>query len=230
MTRMTICAADVLAAADNLPGVAMSDALTATWKAIRRRHPKVPDVTITVAPGHGSACGAIAWDTGTPVITVGAQTIAEGPQAILEALLHQAAHGVLRTTGPRPDGEAKHYPDEHSEGNAGRYHNKSYRDAAQSLGLKVDWTRGGTGWSATTADTDLAAIYDGPVGQIAAATRTWQPPPPLPRSVRKSNSNGVSARCQCQPPRTIRMRGTDAAADLRERPVICTVCRKPFMP
>src|SRR6266568_2735182 len=97
-------------AADSLPGVAMSDALTATWKAIRRRHPKVPEATISVAPGRGSACGAVAWDAGMPVIMVGAQTIADGPLAVLEVLLHQAAHGLLRAAEHRSGNEAKHYP------------------------------------------------------------------------------------------------------------------------
>jgi hypothetical protein len=208
----------------------MSDALTVTWKAIRRRHPKVPEATVSVAPGRGSACGSVAWDTGMPVIMVSAQTINDGPLAILEYLLHQAAHGLLRTTGDRSADDGKHYPDEHSQGNAGRYHNKSYRDAAQSLGLKAVWTRGGTGWSATSASDDLAMTYESPVRQIVTAMTDWQSPAPLPRSVRKSVGNGVSARCQCQPPRTIRMRGTDADADLRDRPVICTACRKPFTP
>ena len=217
-------------AADSLPDVAMSDALTATWKAIRRRHPKVPDATVTVAPGRGSACGAVAWDAGMPVILVGADTIAEGPLAIVEYLLHQAAHGLLTTTGDRSADSGKHYPDEHSRGNAGRYHNKEYRDAAQSLGLKAAWTQGGTGWSATTASDSLAMTYEGPVRQIVTAMTDWQPPAPLPRSVRKSGGNGVSARCQCQPPRVIRMRGADAATGLRDRPVICTVCGKPFTP
>ena len=207
----------------------MSDALTSTWKAIRRRHPKVPAATISVSPGRGSACGSVAWDADTPVILVGAETIADGPLTTLEYLLHQAAHGLLTDTEDRSASDGKHYPDEHSQGNAGRYHNKSYRDAAQSLGLKATWTQGGTGWSATSASDDLAMVYEGPVRQIVTATADWQPPAPLPRTVRKSG-NGVSARCQCQPPRTIRMRGTDAAADLGEHPVICSVCGKPFTP
>ena len=217
--------------ADSLPDVAITDALTATWKAIRRRHPRVPDATVSVAPGQGSACGSVAWDTGMPVILVGAQTIQEGPLAILEVLLHQAAHGLLATTDSRAadDGEQR-YPDERSQGNAGRYHNKSYRDAAQSLGLKAAWTQGGTGWSATTAGDELLTFYEGAVRQLVTAMTDWQPPAPLPRSVRKSGGNGISARCGCQPPRTIRMRGTDAAADLRDRPVLCTVCGKPFTP
>jgi len=217
-------------AADSLPDVAMSDALTSTWKAIRRRHPKVPEATVAVASGRGSACGSVAWDAGMPVILVSAETIAAGPLAIVEYLLHQAAHGLLMDTVDRSAADGKHYPDEHSQGNAGRYHNKSYRDAAQSLGLKAEWTQGGTGWSATSASDDLLKVYEGPVRQIVAAMTDWQPPAPLPRSVRKSGGNGVSARCQCQPPRTIRMRGTDAAADLREHPVICSVCGKPFTP
>jgi hypothetical protein len=165
-----------------------------------------------------------------PVILVGAETIADGPLTILEYLLHQAAHGLLMDTDDRSTSDGKPYPDEHSQGNAGRYHNKSYRDAAQSLGLRTTWSQGGTGWSATSASDDLAMVYEGSVRQIVAAMTDWQPPAPLPRSVRKSGGNGVSARCQCQPPRTIRMRGTAAAADLREHPVICSVCAKPFTP
>ena len=216
--------------ADSLPDVAMTDALTSTWKAIRRRHPKVPEATVAVAPGRGSACGSVAWDAGMPVILVSVETIAAGPLAILEYLLHQAAHGLLMDAEDRSAADGKHYPDEHSQGNAGRYHNKSYRDAAQSLGLKAEWTQGGTGWSATSASDDLLKVYQGPVRQNVAAMTDWQTPAPLPRSVRKSGGNGVSARCQCQPPRTIRMRGTDAAADLGEHPVICSVCGKPFTP
>lgn len=226
-----INAAVASAKADSLPDVAMSDALTATWKAIRRRHPQVPDAIITVAPGRGSVCGAVAWDSGMPVILAGAQTIQEGPLAILEFLLHQAAHGLLAATGHHPgDDGGRHYPDEHSQGNAGRYHNKSYRDTAQSLGLKAAWTQGGTGWSATTAADELLTLYQGPVRQLVTAITDWQPPAPLPRSVRKSGGNGISARCGCQPPRTIRMRGADAPTDLREHPVICSVCGKPFTP
>ena len=166
----------VALAADSLPDVAMSDALTSTWKAIRRRHPKVPAATISVSPGRGSACGSVAWDADTPVILVGAETIADGPLATLEYLLHQAAHGLLTDAEDRSASDGKHYPDEHSRGNAGRYHNKSYRDAAQSLGLRAAWTQGGTGWSATSASDDLAMVYEGPVRQIVTATADWQPP------------------------------------------------------
>jgi hypothetical protein len=165
-----------------------------------------------------------------PVVLVGAETISEGPLAILEYLLHHAAHGLLTTTGDRPAADGEPFPDEHSQGNAGRYHNKIYRDAAQSLGLSATWTQGGTGWSATSGSDNLAIVYEGPVRQIVTAITDWQPPAPLPRSARKNGGNGVSARCQCRPPRTIRMRGGAAAADLREHPVICSVCSKPFTP
>jgi|SRR5579871_5859668 len=208
----------------------MSDTLTATWKAIRRRHPQVPGATITVTPGPGSSCGAVAWDTSLPVIKASAQTIQDGPLAVLEFLLHQAAHGLLATGQPPAGGDGRRYPDEHSQGNAGRYHNKSYWAAAQSLGLKAAWTQGGTGWAATTAEDGLLAVYEPAVRQLVTAMTGWQPPAPLPRSVRKSGGNGVSARCGCQPPRAIRMRGDAAAAGLRAHPVLCTVCGKAFTP
>jgi hypothetical protein len=73
-------------------------------------------------------------------------------------------------------------------------------------------------------------VYEGSVLQIVSAMTSWRPPAPLPRSARKSGGNGVSARCRCQPPRTIRMRCGATAADLREQPVISSVCGKPFTP
>ena len=81
--------------ADSLPDVTMSDALTATWKAIRRRHPKVPDATVSMAPGRGSACGSVAWDAG--------ELIQDGlPFVRLDAVHERVKQLIVEPIGPVP--------------------------------------------------------------------------------------------------------------------------------
>lgn len=121
----------VVVAADNLLVVAMSDALTATWKAMLPPPPQSargyrlsrarPRIRLRVHRlGHRNARH--------PHQRPDHNRRPSGHP--LDHLLHQAAHGLLAASGSQI-GDGRAYPDEISQGNAGRYHNKSYRDAAQ---------------------------------------------------------------------------------------------------
>jgi len=190
--------------------VTMPEALAATWTAIRRRHRGVPDATVQVSPGRGSGCESIAWGSDNPVVLVGPKTVIEGPRAILGYLLHQAAHGLQEAGAEAP-------------GKPQRYHNAGYRDEAQKLGLAVDWTKHGVGFSDTTVPDHTAEIYAQPIAQLATALDGWQ----APRRARGGqNYNGVTAHCGC--PRTIRLRSVHGAEELVAEPIVCTKCRKPF--
>jgi hypothetical protein len=46
----------------------------------------------------------------------------------------------------------------------------------------------------------------------------------------RDDPNGTRATCQSHPARVIRIWGMNAATALHEHPVICSECRKPFMP
>jgi hypothetical protein len=189
----------------------MPEALASTWTAIRKRHRGVPVATVQVAPGRGSGCQAVSWDSDNPVILVGPQTVMEGPREILGYLLHQAAHGLQETGSGAP-------------GKPQRYHNSHYRDEAQKLGLSVDWTKHGIGFSATSVPDHTADVYAQAIAQLARALESWQEP----RRARVESYNGVTARCGC--PRTIRLRSQHGAEELAEQPIVCTVCGKQFMP
>jgi hypothetical protein len=190
----------------------MTEALERTWRAIRRRHPEVPDARVRITNGRASSCGSVLWESAT--IMISTRTVASAsPREILGILLHQAAHGLLA---------ARETPDLTGED---RYHSAVYRDAAQSLGLEVSYHHRGSGWSTTTVSDHLAQVYAEQVGQLAQAAANADPVTTAPFT-----RNGVAAKCSCVPPRTIRMRGQDAAADLAEHEIICSVCRAPFKP
>jgi hypothetical protein len=191
--------------------VTMPEALASTWTAIRKRHRGVPVATVQVSPGRGSGCQAVAWGSDNPVVLVGPQTVMEGPRAILGYLLHQAAHGLQETGSPEP-------------GKPQRYHNSHYRDEAQRLGLSVDWTKHGIGFSDTSVPDHTADYYGPAIAQLAAALDHWQ----APQRARSESYNGVTATCGC--PRTIRLRSQHGAEELADKPIICTACGKPFMP
>jgi hypothetical protein len=198
-------------------GVTIPDALASTWRAIRRRHRDVPAVALSVTPGRGSACGTVVWDADMPVILLSAQTVSAGPRAILQALLHQAAHGILRARGDRP------------ATSTGRYHSSDYRDMAASVGLQPGPGARGTGWSETVLRDDTAGVYAAQLAELAAAIEHWEPPAPPPGSASWSAArNGITAACRCTPPRTIRLRGRSAADDLRDRPIRCEACGQLF--
>lgn len=195
----------------------MPDALQSTWASIRRHNREVPTAVVTVT-GQAPGCGTTVWDL-DPVVMLAAETVADGPHAVLGALLHQAAHGVVAARG------------EADLGNRGRYHSGRFQGAAEELGLEVSWTRPGIGWSATSLPARTAAKYEGALGKIATALGGWEPPSAPPRSARRSSSeNGVAAACQCSPPRKIRLRGRDAAEQLASQPIVCTVCGQAFKP
>jgi hypothetical protein len=108
--------------------------LQQVWNRIRRAHPAVPDAEIRVVPGRrGSADASVNWSESRPLILVGASTIEAGPEAVLNFLLHQAAHG--ETPG---GGVTSAYK--------GRWHTAEWRANAENLGLEVS----GSAQSVTT--------------------------------------------------------------------------------
>jgi hypothetical protein len=199
---------EILAPGSSLDGVAMTmrEALDRTWKTIRRRHPDVPPATIQIVPGRGSTCGTVVWDSA--VIAISARTLQEaGPREILNQLLHQAAHGLMVTRGLEPvTSEAK-------------YHNTGFRDAAQQLGLEVSFATRDVGWKDTAVSDHLARQYADVIGLMGSAV--WEPP-----AVTTGHRNFIAARCQCDPPRPIRV----GKKTLDKGAIRCEVCGQPFEP
>lgn len=189
------------------------------WSAIRNQHPDVPDVVVTLGAGakkRGLVLGhfaASAWQAGddqVPELFVGGEGLKSGADALLVTLLHEAAHGVAHTR------EIK------DTSRQGRYHNEKYRVLATELGLTVT-KDAKLGWSASALAEGTAATYTREVDQLAkvltAYRRTFGQ---VSDGGRKSNNNGITARCNCL--RKIRVSRTTYEAG----PILCGICNAPF--
>ena len=87
--------------------------------------------------------------------------------------------------------------------------------------VRASFVNTGIGWADTALSDDLADVYAPQLRQLSEAMASWEPPG-------GQSSTWFMATCACDPPRTIRLRGKKAADDLREHPIICSECGKPF--
>lgn len=119
-------------------------ALTVAWRGIRRHHPDVPDVVLTLGSGtlgrqrgamklgHFAAGRGSRGETELAELFVGGEGLRRGAVGVLGTLLHEAAHGVAHTRGIKDTSRG------------GRYHNARFRAVGEELGLTLamDGTRG----------------------------------------------------------------------------------------
>jgi hypothetical protein len=186
----------------------LNEALRLAWAGIRRRNPGVPRA-IVVTDTREQACGAVKWDR-DPVVTVGLPVLAAGAEEILHDLLHQAAHGIGGT----------------SEASGGRWHDRAYQVAAESLGLKAATGRAREGWHDSTTLPDATRDrYRKTLDSLNAALEADRPV--LASAFER---NGVVAVCACHPARKIRIRGRNARQELAAHPIRCEACDAHFTP
>lgn len=116
-------------------GAEIITAFEKTWVAIQARHPAVPDVVIIT--GTSRQAGGDRWGHHWPErwhqaaevgkaaeLFLAGELIARGPGAVLETVLHEAAHALAYVRGIK---------DTSRQG--GRYHNKRFAALAAELGL-----------------------------------------------------------------------------------------------
>jgi hypothetical protein len=196
-------------------------ALTATWAAIQRNHPEVPDVVLTLASGtmgvkpgqerygHFAASRWQRGDEQIPELFVGGEGLRRGAGPVLGTLIHEAAHAVAFVRGIQDTSRR------------GQYHNKRFKGIAESLGVVIGLDPR-IGHSPTTLPPSTADKYRVELAQLDAALTAFrhaeQVGPTKPK-----NQNYVKAMCEC--PRVIRVGKTV----LVEAPIICGACGREFV-
>src|SRR5262245_28675509 len=170
-------------------------ALDQVWAEMRRRHPDVPSVVITVGAGSiGAPPGTLRlghfaagrWqhaDDRLPELFIGGEGLKEGPTSVLGTLLHEAAHGLAHTRGIKDTSRQ------------GRFHNTRYKRLALELGLDVT-TVGSIGWSATRVPDTAAIEYAHQLDELAVVLTVWRHREADPDR-RPISNNGPSAVCGC---------------------------------
>ncbi len=199
------------------PARTLTEVLAQLWADTRAVHPTLPPVSIVVSTERPSADHSHdRWGDGSALqIVVSRETLEQGAEAVLTAVIHDAAHlrnwaaGVVDTT--------RH----------GHYHNARFRTSAEALGLS--WPEGqlappSVGFrDVSFAQPARDCMPPLLLGTLQAAI-TDVLPELAPRRGSKQTSPRVTAECQCQPARKIQI--TPRA--LEQGPIICGICQGAF--
>ena len=227
-------------------------ALEHAWAAIQDQHPDVPDVVIVTGAGsnqkgtpEGYRLRGHHWperwvldgqdQPRAPELFIAGELLSAGGRAVVEVMLHEAAHALATRRGIK---------DTSAAGN--RYHNKRFVALAAELGLRgPDVPDKITGWSNCTltgqeaydAYADVAAGIDGArlpfLADLASpgrpGGRRWRRGPGRrrPGTPAKRGGRRVAAECACQPePRRLQL----TPKQIEDGPIMCGLCCAPFEP
>jgi hypothetical protein len=206
--------------------------LERVWAQIRQRHPDVPTVVVITGTGRqarGYATlghfGADRWRTPgqgrLPELFLAGELLAGGGEhgggrAVLETLLHEAAHGLAHTRGVKDCSRQN------------RYHNQRFAALARELGLTPPPHPHPTlGWSAATLEDPAAQAWSGAIADIdGAGLPHLGDLPTMPAGVAGSGRGGSRCQvaCACLPPRTLSI----TPRQFETAPLLCGACREPF--
>lgn len=159
------------------------------------------------------------WHRDGEVVTglvVSADTMREGADAVLEVILHEAAH-VLNWLRGTPDTSRR-----------GTYHNRDFLAAAEEMGLT--WppdlvaNPNGRGYEPPLGDTARDA-YAAHLGTLTSAIPHALPHLTVPGASRRARTpNRLTLECGCSTPRKIQVARTTSELG----PITCGVCKKDF--
>ena len=224
-------------------------ALEQAWAAIRDQHPEIPDVVIVTGAGsnqkgipEGYRLQGHHWperwitdpaEPRMPELFVAGELLAAGGRAVVEVMLHEAAHALAVARGIK---------DTSSEGN--RYHNKRFVALGVELGLRgPDRPEKVIGWSDCQITDETAADYTDVISAIDTARLPFLPGGPVVtgggedgqgrgeggedgqgEKPKKRGGRRMAVECACQPPRKLHM----TPKQIEDGPVFCGVCHEPF--
>lgn len=207
--------------------------LNRAWQAIQRNHPDVPSVMIVTGrrrhksenSTRGSHCAGT-WhveghDDKAAEVWISGERLAEGGEAVMQTLIHEAAHALAEKRGLK------------DTSNKNRYHNKVFVKLAEELGLQGPEESGGPalGYSNCTITKETSETYYVEISDLSEACKSFVSPGPgeLP----KVKVPTEYAYCQC-PEGENKITWTKViakkAAFLGISPLMCAVCRQSFEP
>jgi hypothetical protein len=139
-----------------------------------------------------------------------------GPDAVLEHVLHEAAH-VLNWTRDVSDTAIR-----------GAYHNQSFLAAAEEVGL--EWPNhaervAGKGFVNPVVSDGARARHRDDVAALGQLIPELLPHMQLPEVKSRRTPDRLTLCCQCTPPRKLRVSRTVAA----QGPITCGVCGSEFV-
>lgn len=204
------------------------------WQAIQRNHPEVPAVMLVTGRRRHKSEGSIrgqhcreTWHVDghegrQAEVWVSGERLAEGGEAVMQTMLHEAAHALAVKRGIR------------DTSNKNRYHNKAFVKLAEELGLEGPASSAGPalGYSDCAITKKTAEVYGYEIGELGEACKNFvapslsEDPAPVKRVTPK-------AFCQC-PEGENEISWTKKFEKKLQvtglPPLLCGICRQAFMP
>ncbi|GAA3018470.1 hypothetical protein Sfulv_55380 [Streptomyces fulvorobeus] len=195
------------------------EALTTLWAQVRSHVADLPTARIAISPtppttNHDPTRWAWEGEVVTGLV-VSAETLQAGPDAVLEVILHEAAHVLCWARGVQDT--ASH----------GAYHNGRFLAAAEEVGLSwpADQPRTGRGYATPSPTEKTLDRYRSSLAELEDAIPLVLPHLTIPdATARRRPASRLTLRCGCNEPRKMQMSPTVAA----KAPVVCGACKKPF--
>jgi hypothetical protein len=201
-------------------------ALEQAWAAIRTLHSEVPAAVLVVGSGsptkasQGMKWGhfaALRWQSGDdqlPEVLVSGEGLTRTPAEVFTTLLHEATHGLAEARGIQDTSRQ------------GRWHNKKFATLAAELGLSAR-KDDKLGYSPCTLTDQATTDYADAIGVLGTALSAFRHPEPTGEAKgRTNNNNGVTAVCECDPERKVRI----SIAGFELGPIVCALCGSAFLP
>lgn len=203
------------------------------WQAIQRNHPEVPAVMLVTGRRRHKSEGNIrgqhcreTWhvdgsDKKAGEVWVTGERLAEGPEAVLQTMLHEAAHALAVIRDIR------------DTSNKNRYHNKAFVKLAEELGLEGPASSGGPalGYSDCHITQKTTEVYGYEIKELGEACKNFVAPAlkegPAPRQPTPK------AFCQCPEGENEISWTKKFNKKLQEHgvpPILCGICRQAFVP
>lgn len=192
-------------------GSSIVGACESTWAAIQEANPAVPNAVFIIGEGKGVKLGhfhAHQWRTeddkeGQHEVLLAGERLKDGPEGVLETLLHEAAHALCKGRGAQDTSRQ------------GRYHNKTFKAAAEELSLsckKLSDTHGLAHTALTEESTSLYAPQLHEIQQVLSYYKRTAIQVP-----KAKKAQAAKAECDC-----------GRKIPISYLPVICGECRTDF--
>lgn len=209
-------------------------ALNDVWSDIQQRHPEIPSVMLVTGRRRhkseknlrGQHCSDT-WhvhgsDEKQAEVLILGERLAEGAEAVLQTLLHEAAHALARVR------------DLKDTSNKNRYHNKIFVKLAEELGLEGPGSSGGPslGYSDCSVTEAIVKSYVNQVEMLNVACKSFVAPAMTEEEV-KPKKAAVKALCECPEPDNEISWTKKYQKKYEERgfsPLLCAICHQPFTP
>lgn len=219
----------------NLSDIIME--LETAWQAIREDCRELPYPVITISRRRhksektmrGQHCSKV-WRVGDDLraeITIFGERLADGPEAVFQTLLHEAAHSLA---------EVREIKD---TSNKGRFHNKKFVALAEELGLEGPAESAGTamGWSDCTITPETIGKYCGVLNALREAIDMYVSPMPEEEPEPKKPTQKAACECPSEKDDGEDFNTITWAKWMQKKldaygipPLLCGVCRQAFTP